>query len=149
MKELKISVIITVYNIEKYIGECLDSILTQDMDEIEVICVDDASTDKSKEVLRVYQNKDQRIHVISNETNLGQASSRNNGCKIARGKYLYVMDRYLGREWKNYTYVRMHMKMLCPEQNYLRNLLIIMMYMEMYVFSLSIGGFLSKIIYIG
>ena len=96
MNEVRVSVIITVYNIERYIGECLDSILNQDIDEIEVICVDDASTDNSYMVLKEYEKKDRRIHIILNETNMGQASSRNVGCRLAKGEYLYVMD---GDDW--------------------------------------------------
>lgn len=92
MNDVKISVIITIYNIEKYISECLDSVLNQDFTQMEVICVDDASTDNSYEILKEYEKKDKRIHVICNAVNQGQASSRNRGCRQARGEYLYIMD---------------------------------------------------------
>ncbi|MCI9166589.1 MAG: glycosyltransferase family 2 protein [Dorea sp.] len=89
---IDISVVITVYNIEKYIGECLDSVLIQREKEIEVICVDDASTDHSVEVLKKYEAQDERVRVLINEKNIGAGSSRNIGCRAARGKYLYVID---------------------------------------------------------
>lgn len=92
MNNIKISIVITIFNIEKYIKECLDSILKQSIKEIEVICVDDASTDKSLDILREYEFNDCRVQVICNKLNMGQASSRNIGCRLARGKYLYVID---------------------------------------------------------
>lgn len=92
MNDVKISVIVTVYNIERYIGECLDSVLNQEFTPIEVICVDDASSDKSYQILKEYEKKDKRVRIICNEVNLGQASSRNRGCRKATGEYLYIMD---------------------------------------------------------
>ncbi len=92
MDDIKISIIVTVYNIEEYIGECLESILNQDIAEIEVICIDDASQDDSHKVLKEYNRKDDRIKIIHNEKNQGQASSRNKGCRQAKGEYLYIMD---------------------------------------------------------
>lgn len=89
---IDISVVITVYNIEKYIGECLDSVLSQRERQIEVICVDDASTDHSVEILKKYEARDERVHVLINEKNIGAGSARNIGCRAARGKYLYVID---------------------------------------------------------
>ena len=67
MDDIKISIIVTVYNIEEYIGECLESILNQDIAEIEVICIDDASEDDSHKVLKEYNRKDDRIKIIHNE----------------------------------------------------------------------------------
>lgn len=92
MDDIKISIIVTVYNIEEYIGECLESVLNQDIAEIEVICIDDASEDDSHKVLKEYNRKDDRIKIIHNEKNQGQASSRNKGCRQAKGEYLYIMD---------------------------------------------------------
>lgn len=58
---VKVSVILPVYNVEKYLKECLDSILNQTLQEIEVICVDDGSTDRSLEILREYEKKDKEL----------------------------------------------------------------------------------------
>lgn len=87
----KISVIIPVYNVEKYLSECLDSILNQTFNDIEVICVNDGSTDNSLSILKEYQNKDSRIKILT-QKNKGAASARNNGLNQAKGKYIYFMD---------------------------------------------------------
>ena len=90
--KIKVSVIITVYNIERYIEECIDSVLNQGINAIEIICVDDASTDNSGKVLTKYAQRDERIRIVHNKTNQGQATSRNRGGRLARGEYLYFMD---------------------------------------------------------
>ena len=87
----RVSVIIPVYNVEKYLRECLDSIVNQTLREIEIICVDDGSTDGSPEILREYGEKDRRITIISQE-NRGISSARNHGADIASGEYFYFMD---------------------------------------------------------
>lgn len=85
----KISVIIPIYNTEKYVEECIRSIQRQTLQEIEIICVDDGSTDKSLEVVRSIN--DNRISVYK-EKNSGQSVARNRGIDNAKGKYLYFMD---------------------------------------------------------
>ena len=87
----RVSVIIPVYNVEKYLRECLDSIVNQTLREIEIICVDDGSTDGSPEILREYGEKDCRITIIS-QKNRGISSARNHGADIASGEYFYFMD---------------------------------------------------------
>lgn len=87
----EISVIIPVYNVEKYIKECLDSLIRQTFANIEIICVNDGSTDNSLLTLEEYAQKDSRIKVISQE-NLGVSEARNAGIKIAQGKYLSFID---------------------------------------------------------
>ena len=87
----KISVIIPVYNVEKYLRECLDSIVNQTFKDIEIICVDDGSTDKSLEILREYEQKDKRIIVIS-QPNKGVSTARNIGMQQATGKYMMFVD---------------------------------------------------------
>lgn len=87
-----ISVIVTVYNIEQYVGECLESILSQEGPSLECICVDDASTDRSHNILKEYARRDSRIKVIRNHRNMGLSSSRNIGFRKANGKYLYNID---------------------------------------------------------
>lgn len=91
MSEPKVSVIIPVYNTEKYLRECLDSVVNQTLQDIEIICVDDESTDRSLEILREYQAKDKRITVLKQEkSNAGAA--RNLGLSIATGEYLSFLD---------------------------------------------------------
>ena len=87
----KLSVIIPVYNVENYLRECLDSIINQTVKDIEIICVDDGSTDSSPDILKEYQNKDSRIRIITKE-NGGQASARNLGIKEAQGEYIAFID---------------------------------------------------------
>lgn len=89
---IDISVIVTVYNLEKYIGECLDSILEQKGVGFEIVCVDDVSTDKSLSILKEYEEKDARIKVIRLSENQGLASARNAGYRYAQGEYLYNID---------------------------------------------------------
>ena len=64
---IKLSIIIAVYNVEKYIKKCLDSVIKQQGNDIEILIVDDGSTDKSLEICKEYQNKDQRIKIIHQE----------------------------------------------------------------------------------
>ena len=88
---IKFSIIIPVYNVEKFLRESLDSIVAQTFKDFEVICVNDGSTDNSLEILNEYANKDSRIKVISQE-NQGQGVARNNAIDIAQGKYLLFVD---------------------------------------------------------
>lgn len=87
----KISVIIPVYNAEKYIKECLDSVLCQTLKEIEVIVVNDGSSDNSKQIIENYQNKDNRLFLI-NKRNEGAGPSRNKGIKESKGEFIAFMD---------------------------------------------------------
>ena len=87
----KVSVIIPVYNTEPYLRECLDSIINQTLKDIEIICINDGSTDGSLVVLDEYREKDSRVAVISQE-NKGQSAARNEGFKTAGGEYVYFMD---------------------------------------------------------
>ena len=73
----KVSVIIPVYNVEKYLRQCLDSVVNQTLRDIEIICVDDGSTDTSLEILREYQSKDSRIMVLHQENILIMKRTRN------------------------------------------------------------------------
>lgn len=89
---VKISVIIPLYNAEKTLKRCLESVLKQTLHEIEIICVNDRSTDKSGSILVEYKNKDKRIIVLENEINLRAGISRNRGIEIAKGKYCFFLD---------------------------------------------------------
>ena len=86
-----VSVIIPVYNVEKYLRQCLDSVCNQTLADIEIICVNDGSTDKSLDILKEYSEIDERITIISQE-NRGLAASRNVGLKNASGRYVYFLD---------------------------------------------------------
>lgn len=86
-----ISVIVPVYNVEKYLPRCLDSILGQSFRDIEVICIDDGSTDGSSEILFRYAEQDERLRVITQE-NRGIAAARNAGLDIAVGRYITFLD---------------------------------------------------------
>jgi len=86
-----ISVIVPVYNVEKYLGRCLDSILKQDLQGMEIICVDDGSTDNSPDILRNYAMREPRIRVITQE-NRGVSSARNAGLDAAKGQWISFLD---------------------------------------------------------
>ncbi len=88
---LLVSVIIPVYNAEKYIKECLNSVLTQTLKNLEVICIDDGSTDNSLQTLQEYQQNDSRVRVLIQE-NKGSGPARNRGMKEACGKYIAFLD---------------------------------------------------------
>ena len=74
----KVSVIIPVYNVEKYLKESLDSLVKQTLQDIEIICIDDGSTDSSGDILKEYEKNDNRITIITQE-NKGQGDARNKG----------------------------------------------------------------------
>ncbi len=90
MSSPAISVVMSAYNAEKYIGEAIDSILNQTFKDFEFIIVDDASTDKTLSVVENY--KDRRIKILRNEKNLKLAASLNKGLRISQGKYIARMD---------------------------------------------------------
>ncbi len=87
----KVSVIVPVYNVEAYLRECLDSVVKQTLKDIEIICIDDGSTDSSLSILKEYAQKDSRISVLQQE-NLHAGVARNVGITVARGKYLSFLD---------------------------------------------------------
>lgn len=88
---MKISIIIPIYNMECYLGECLDSVLTQNFKDYEIICINDGSTDRTAEILKCYAESDSRIQVI-HKANSGQADARNTGLSIAKGDYICFLD---------------------------------------------------------
>ncbi|MBE6398611.1 MAG: glycosyltransferase [Lentisphaerae bacterium] len=89
---VKISVIIPVYNVEKYLSACLDSFLNQPLKDIEIICIDDCSTDNSAQILREYASRDERIKNIFLTQNGGVSHARNIAIERANGKYTYFAD---------------------------------------------------------
>lgn len=90
-KNIKVSVIVPVYNVEKYLSRCIESIINQTIKDIEIILVDDGSPDQSPQICDEYALKDGRIRVI-HKKNGGLASARNAGMKIARGDYIFFVD---------------------------------------------------------
>lgn len=103
---IKVSVIIPVYNVEQYLRKCLDSVLNQSLKDIEIICIDDCSTDSSREILQEYASKDNRISLSYNEKNMGQAYARNIGINVACGKYIRFVDAddFICADSLEYTY---------------------------------------------
>lgn len=87
----KVSIIVPVYNTEKYLAQCLDSIINQSLKDIEILCVDDGSTDSSPEILKEYAKKDSRIRIIQ-KPNAGYGNSMNLGIKELTGEYFGLVD---------------------------------------------------------
>lgn len=90
-KQPLISVIVPVYNTEKYLSKCLDSILKQEYQNLEIILVDDGSADRSGDIIDEYQRKDNRVVTI-HKTNGGQSAARNLGICLAKGEYVCFVD---------------------------------------------------------
>ncbi len=89
---VRISIIIPVYNNETYLKACLDSVLSQGMEELEVICINDASTDRCAEVLEEYAQKHSHVRVISYEQNKSASQARKDGVLLSKGKYILFVD---------------------------------------------------------
>ncbi len=89
---MKISIVVPVYNTGSYLRECLDSLVNQTFKDIEIICVNDCSTDNSLEILQEYAGKDKRVKIINHEKNKGQAAARNSGIEKAKGNYIAFID---------------------------------------------------------
>lgn len=88
---IKMSIIIPVYNAGKYLEQCLDSTINQTLKDIEIICVDDGSTDNSLDILKEYAKKDKRVIVLT-QKNAKQGAARNKALKIAKGQYIQFLD---------------------------------------------------------
>lgn len=92
---MQLSIIIPCYNLENYIGRCLESCLAQDFEDYEIICVNDGSTDKTREILDEYSKKSSKIKVLHKE-NGGVSSARNSGIELSSGKWIWFID---GDDW--------------------------------------------------
>ena len=89
----KVSIIVPVYNVEKYLRECLDSLVNQTLKEIEIICINDASPDNSLKILKEYKKKNpDLIQLIDLKKNLFQGGARNRGLDVAQGEYIAFVD---------------------------------------------------------
>ncbi|MDE7223420.1 MAG: glycosyltransferase, partial [Acetatifactor sp.] len=88
---IKVSIIIPIYNEEKYLEECLESVIGQSLEEIEIICVNDGSTDSSKDIIDRFARKDKRIKAIHKE-NTGNGNTMNCGLAVAAGEYIGIVE---------------------------------------------------------
>ncbi len=88
----KVSILVAVYNAEKYLAQCLNSLMNQTLEDIEIICIDDASTDDSLAILHTYAQQDKRIKIVEMPQNSGSAKARNAGLKVATGDFVAFVD---------------------------------------------------------
>lgn len=88
---VKLSVLVTIYNAEEYLEECITSLLSQSLDEIEILCINDGSTDSTEEILARFKEKDPRI-VVVNKSNSGYGHNINLGMSMAQGEYVAIVD---------------------------------------------------------
>ena len=88
---IKISVIIPIFNAERYLSDCLDSIVNQSFKDIEIICINDGSKDKSEKIIKEYAQKDKRI-ILFNQDNKGAGPARDKGIELSRGEYISFID---------------------------------------------------------
>ena len=88
----KVSVIVPVYNTKKYLPKCLDSLIAQTLKDIEIICINDASTDGSLKILQEYALRDNRIKIIDFKQNKGAGAARNTGIDTATGEYIGFVE---------------------------------------------------------
>ena len=102
---IKVSVIVPVYNTSKYLDKCINSLVNQTLEDIEIIIINDGSTDDSKKKIELWEKKDKRIKLYNKE-NGGQASARNLGLSVATGEYIAFLDSddYVSNEMYNLLY---------------------------------------------
>ena len=90
-QNIKVSIIVPVYNVEQYLGKCLDTLVRQTLTEIEIICVNDGAKDDSRKILEQYAKKDDRILIVDQE-NQGLSQARNKGLDFVRGQFIMFVD---------------------------------------------------------
>ena len=88
----RVTVLVAAYNAGKYLEACLDSLINQTLKDIQIVCIDDASTDSTLRILEQYASKDSRIQIIQRKDNAGQAVARNMGIDVADGDYITMLD---------------------------------------------------------
>ena len=88
----RVTVLVAAYNAEKYLDTCLDSLMAQTLKDIQIVCIDDASTDSTLQILKRYAAKDSRIQILQRSENSGQAVARNMGIDVADGDYITMLD---------------------------------------------------------
>ncbi len=89
---IKVSVVLPIYNVEKYLKKCLESIINQTLKDTEIICINDCSADNCGNIIKEYAEKDNRIKFINNEDNIGVGFSRNIGIDLSNGEYISFID---------------------------------------------------------
>ena len=112
-----ITIIVAIYNGEKYLNECIDSILNQNYSRLEIILVDDGSTDESGNICDKYLKKDKRVKVI-HQKNGGVSVARNNALKISNGDYVCFIDQddYIENDYVSYLLNLIIKKLITNEQ---------------------------------
>ena len=88
----RVTVLVAAYNAEKYLEACLDSLVNQTLKDIQIVCIDDASTDSTPEILNKYEAQDSRIKILQRKENAGKAVARNMGIEVADGDYITMLD---------------------------------------------------------
>ena len=88
---MKFSIIVPIFNCQKYLTKCINSLRNQTYKNLEIICIDDGSTDNSKQIIEEFSKQDKRIKLITQQ-NQGVSVARNNGIKIATGEYIMFVD---------------------------------------------------------
>ncbi len=88
----KVSIVVPIYNVTEYVSKCLESLLCQTLEDIEIICVNDCTLDNSMDIVKTYQKSDSRIVVIDHEYNRGLSAARNTGLDHAKGQYIAFVD---------------------------------------------------------
>lgn len=88
----RVTVLVAAYNAEKYLEVCLDSLVNQTLKDIQIVCIDDASTDSTLTILQKYAAQDSRIQILQRKENAGQAVARNMGIEVATGDYITMLD---------------------------------------------------------
>ena len=109
----KVSVLVAVYNAEKYLRTCIDSLLNQSLKDIEVVCVDDASTDNSLALLNEYAAKDSRLKVVTLAENSGISHTRNVALGMSTGEYVCMVD---SDDWLSTDALQLAAEVLDTEQ---------------------------------
>jgi len=108
-KKPLVSIVVPFYNVEKYIGQCLDSIINQTYRNIEIICVDDCGQDNSIQIVKEYAKKDKRIKIVRHKNNKGLGGARNTGLENAKGKYIFFID---SDDWINICCIQLTVEKL-------------------------------------
>ena len=143
-----VSIIVPVYNLEDYIGNCLEKLICQTYKNIEIVCVDDGSTDLSAQKIKAFSDKDHRI-VYCYQENAGVSAARNKGLRVAKGDYIMFVD---GDDYLHYQAVEifvsvmleMDCDMVCSHQQYTLTLDEVMLPVERYNHTDSTHGDLFK-----
>lgn len=91
-KNMKVSIVVPVYNVENYISECITSLISQTYSNLEIICIDDCSPDSSYKICKSFEDKDSRVKAYKNSCNKGQGFTRNRGVDVSHGDFLFFMD---------------------------------------------------------